>query len=131
MIGIDTNVLVRYIVQDDKAQATAASRLLESCTEAKPAYINLIVLCELSWVLKGAYDYDREMIANIIEQILLTDCFEVQLSESVWRALSCFRDGAADFADCMIGELNHHAEVKTTYTFDRKAARAGYFKLLG
>ena len=131
MIGIDTNILVRYIVQDDKTQSKLASDLIDNqCSEENLGYINLIVMCELVWVLERAYGYDKQLIAQVIEQILVTDVFEVQSSDTAWKALRDYRSGSANFSDFIIAHINKDAGVRKTYTFDKKAARNKLFALL-
>ena len=83
MIGLDTNVLVRYIVQDDPVQSSAATSLMESgCSPEEPGYVSLTVLVELVWVLDGAYNYDRSVVVSVIRQLLQTD----SLSTENWTA---------------------------------------------
>ena len=120
MTGLDTNVLVRYITQDNPLQSKAASKLIESHTVKNPLYINIIVLCETVWVLKCAYKHDKKSLADIIEQILTTDILIVEEEETVWTALNKYRKGKADFSDYLIGSLNASKKVAVTYTFDTK-----------
>lgn len=131
MIGIDTNVLIRYIVRDDQRQAEAATRLIESkCTPEDPGLINLIVLCELVWVLIRGYGYDRQMVARVVRRILFVQELRVSGAESAWRAIRLFEQGKADFADYLIGLSNQDEKAKATYTFDRTAAESDLFKVV-
>ena len=131
MIGIDTNVLVRYIVQDDPEQSHAATQFLEStCSSERPGWVCLVVLCELTWVLTRAYGYDRTTVAEVIDHLLSTAELEIEQSTVVWRSARDFREGVAEFADHLIGHLNAHFEVDYTITFDRKAAEHKQFRLL-
>lgn len=131
MIGLDTNVLVRYIMQDDEAQSRLASAVLENeCSEKNPGYINIIVICELVWVLERAYEYEKKLIAGVLEQILATESLEVQSSELVWKALRDYKTGQANFSDYLIAHLNDNAGTRMTYTFDKKAAKNKLFKRL-
>ena len=131
MIGIDTNVLVRYIVQDDSGQAKAATDFLETfCTLEQPGRICLVVLCELVWVLTRAYRYERDTVCQVVEQLLMAAELEVEQSSMAWRALRGYRVGPAEFADYIIAHLNESADVEYTITFDRKAARHPLFRLL-
>ena len=124
MIGFDTNVLVRYIVQDDPVQADAATRLIESrCTAQTPGYVSALVLMELVWVLTTAYRYEKPTIAAVIAQILRAAEFMVEDRDTVWAALRTCEARAAEFADCLIAARNHAHGVAETYTFDRRAAR--------
>ena len=123
MIGIDTNVLIRYLVQDDATQAKIASDFIESnCTAETPGFINHIVLCEIVWVLAGAYRQQRSDIANVIDCLLQVRQLEVENAPMVWKALNEYRDSIADFSDHLIAHKNLHAGCAATVTFDKKAA---------
>ena len=131
MIGLDTNILVRYIVQDNIRQAKRATELIESmCTADDPGFINLVVICEICWVLASGYKYDREIIASIIRNMLTSVELMVEESETVWRSLSAFEKGQAGLADYIIGSHNQTKHTTTTYTFDRKAAKHQSLTLL-
>ena len=131
MIGLDTNVLVRYITQDDPAQCKAAAHLLEkTCSEESPGHINLIVLCELVWVLEDVYAYSKAQIAGTLEHLLRSRELRVQSSERAWAAWRGYRAGRADFADVLIAAINDAEGCSVTYTFDKKASAAAGFKLL-
>ena len=128
MIGLDTNVLVRYIVQDDPGQADAAARLIEGrCTARSPGYVSVPVLVELVWVLAGAYRYDRTVVAAVIRQLLRTIELLVEDRDAAWSALREFESGTADFADCLIAHRNRARGCTQTFTFDRGAARGRHF----
>jgi len=132
VIGLDTNVLVRYIVQDDPKQARLATRYVEAnCTPKSPGRINVIVLCELAWVMGRGYGYDRKMIGAVIRRILSSPELLTDEDEAVWQALKFYERGSADFSDCLLGLLNHRAGASPTITFDRKAAKESFFELLG
>ncbi|MBT3375811.1 MAG: type II toxin-antitoxin system VapC family toxin [Lentisphaerae bacterium] len=131
MIGLDTNVLVRQIVQDDEDQAALAGELIEDrCTAASPGHIPLIVLCELVWVLNSAYRYSRSQITLALRQVLVTDCFDVEQHALAWGALADYAGRNVDYADCVIARLNRDSGSHTTFTFDKKAARLERFTLL-
>ena len=131
MIGLDTNVLVRYFVQDDPAQARRATELIETeCTAAQPGLISSIVLCELVWVFESAYLYEKALICEVLERLLITAEFEVEAAFEAGSALKEFQTGSADFADCLIQHLNHSRGCDYTVTFDRKAAKNRYAQLL-
>ena len=131
MKGIDTNVLVRYIVQDDLAQSKLATHFMErECSTETPAFINGMVICELVWVLESAYGYSRQEIANTIEQILRTREFHLHEPEILWQSLWGYQHKGADFADHYIANINKHAGCEYTVTFDKKAARVEHFKQL-
>ena len=131
MKALDTNVLVRYLVQDDPQQSRlAADYILTHCTEETPAYIHHVVLCELVWVLESAYGYERELGADVVEKIFRTREFYIDAMSVAWAALHCYRDRKTDFADGMIGMGNHFAGCDKTATFDKKAAKLDVFEEL-
>ena len=124
MIGLDTNVLVRFLLQDDPAQAAIVNRFLEgSCTPDEPCVVNRATLCELVWVLTSAYKYRRPQIAQVLDLILRTNRLEVENAAEARAALHLFRNGRADFADCLVGVTNRSLGCRATITFDRDAAR--------
>ena len=132
MIGIDTNVIVRYIVQDDPKQAKAATKLIEqSCSPDNPGFINHIVMCEIVWVLKRNYKLDKASICQVIEQIIRTDRIVIEDIQLVWKALETFKETKADFADCLLGQRNLQAGCGYTATLDDAApVTTGYKHLL-
>ena len=131
MIGLDTNVLARYIVQDDAEQAHAATRLIEgTCTERSPGHVSVLVLVELVWVLTTAYGYAGSDVARVILQLLRTTEFNIEDSDAVWAALRETETGTADFADYLIAQRNRAAGCTSTYTFDRRAARGRHFAMV-
>jgi predicted nucleic-acid-binding protein len=124
MTGIDTNVLVRYITRDHPEQHRAAKRHLESsCTQEGPGYVNIVVLCELAWVLRSAYDASQEEVAQVVDQLLRTRQLQIQQRDRVRAALTEYEESAAGFADCLIGQLNQEAGTEETVTFDQSAAQ--------
>jgi len=129
--GLDTNVLARYITQDDPAQSAQAAKLIERRFDRDhPAHIHMLVLCELVWVLSSAYGFDRSQIVRVLRQILLTDCFRVHDHAVAWEAMIDYSRGNADYADYVIGRGNRECGVETTLTFDKKAAASPHFTLL-
>ena len=131
MIGLDTNVLVRYLTQDDPEQAARANDLVEtSCTRHEPGRICLVVLCELTWVLAGAYGYEKRLVVQVLEHILASRELSVENEDIARSALAAFRQGTADFADYVIVFSNRSAGCEATYSFDRKLARHDSVRLL-
>lgn len=132
MKGIDTNVLVRYLVQDNPVQSREATHFLEKeCSVEEPVFINGIVLCELVWVLETAYEYSRQIVAPIIDKILRTKQFNIDKPDIVLKSLQGYQHDGADFADHYIANLNGKKGCEFTYTFDKKASQLNHFKLLG
>lgn len=116
MTGLDTNVLVRYLLADDAAQAARAARELERDDRF---LIDGIVLCEFVWVLEAGYGFSRGDIAGVLDRILATAQFEIEGKDLVMAALADFRRSTADFSDCLVGRRNRSAGVMHTVTFDR------------
>ena len=132
MIGLDTNVVIRYLVQDDKKQSTAATRFIEkSLSTDAPGYINHICLCEIVWVLQRCYGVAKPQVREIIEGLLTTKQFYVENVEVTWKALRAFDANSADFCDALIAQVNIHRGCEYTVTFDKKAASLPGFDLLG
>lgn len=129
MIGLDTNVLVRYLVQDDPTQTRQANALIDRAAAHETAmFINHVVMCELAWVLGRGYGYARPALAEVIEKILLGRQFEIEKKDLVWAALANFKSSKADFSDCLIGVINELAGCESTLTFDRSAVSLRVFK---
>ena len=132
MRGLDTNLLIRVLTKDDPDQCLAAVRLLrEAELRGQPLYLNVIVLCELVWTLRGKrYRYSREEIAGALTTLVQGGVFLVQHYEQVKKAIDRYRRGPADFADYLIGHLNEQAGCKSTVTFDRQLASEAGFSAL-
>jgi predicted nucleic-acid-binding protein len=123
MIGLDTNVLVRYIMQDDAKQSPKASKLIESLDSDNPGYISLVSVVELYWVLTLGYALTGQQVAQALEAILRTKAFMVERADQVLRALRVFESGKADFADCLIERSASSAGCGQTMTFDVGASK--------
>lgn len=130
MIGIDTNVLVRYIVQDDELQAAIATESIEACSIGTPGWISAIVLCETVWVLSRAYGYEKTTIQSVLQRIFLASELIVEQQEQGWSALRDFASGDADFSDYLIAHMNQASGCEYTITFDKKASNHRLFRLL-
>ena len=131
MIGIDTNVLVRYLTQDDLSQARRVDTFLaEAVDRGTRLHVDDIVLCETVWVLGAAYRMNKATIVATLERILSTSIFSLDDRELVNGALNDFREGAADFADYMIGRRNDRSGSEHTVTFDRSLRDRDRFELL-
>lgn len=131
MIGLDTNVLVRYVVQDEPRQSAAATRLMEKTLSAEnPGFVAVVTLCEIAWVLAECYDADRQRIRAVIEGLLGTKQIVVESPELVWKAVRAWQGSSADLSDALIGEIAAAAGADKVVTFDKAAARLGRFELL-
>lgn len=128
MIGLDTNVLVRFFVADDRAQSERAKRFIESrCTIDDPGFVDRVALCEMVWVLSSGYGYGRAEIARVVDALLASRDIVLEDHEAVRGALRAFERGVADFSDALIGLINRARGCEATATFDRKAARLDSF----
>lgn len=131
MIGLDTNLVVRFLVQDDAAQAALASEVFGSLSAARPGFIGSVVLAEISWVLARAYKAGREEIAAAIEGLLRSEEIIIENTEAAYRALAVFRDGRdVEFTDALIAETARLAGASETLTFDRRAASESAMRLV-
>ena len=131
MIGLDTNVLVRYLTHDDPAQYAKAAAFISAAVERGDQFlVNTPVLCELVWVLGTAYEYSREEIAGALEQLFATAQFDVERLDDARHALSDFRTTKADFGDALIGRINRSLGAEHTVTFDRDLKGIETFRVL-
>lgn len=130
MLSLDTNLLVRYITQDGDEATAVTEHLERECSQVRPGFICLLVLCELVWVLRRAYKYDRPGVVAILEGLLSTAEFEVEHASLAWRALTDYRAGSADFSDYLIGQVSHKYDACPVHTLDRKAAKHANFVLV-
>ena len=130
MIGLDTNILVRYLTQDDPVQSRKATEIIEGeLTEENPGFISIVAIVETVWVLDRAYNLSSHKIAAVLERILQIDVLVVENEQEVFTAMVALKHGRGSFADGMIGTLAEKAGCSYTLTFDRRAARLAAFKL--
>jgi len=130
VIGLDTNILLRAVTQDDAVQTPIARALIGSLDESNPGYVNIVVLAEFIWNLRNRYKYEREAINEAIESMLQSAAFVVSDRDAVNAALSRCRDEGLQFADAIISELNCAAVCTTTMTFDRLSSKRAAFTRL-
>lgn len=125
MIGLDTNVFVRYLVQDDVVQSNLANRLIEEAVAAeKILWICQITLCETIWVLKKCYKLSNNEISHILQEILLIPQIKIENESVIASAIKDFEmNNNVGFSDCLIGRQNAHNGCEITYTFDKAAAK--------
>ena len=134
MIGLDTNVLVRYLTQDDAKQAALATRLIEEkLTVAEQGFISLVVVAELCWVLGSLFDATTDELVATMEDLLNTPRFYIEKREVLQAAIGRFKRASSrkeGFADALIAEIAAGAGCKATMTFDKAAVRAAGMTLL-
>ena len=131
MIGLDTNVVVRFLTRDDEIQFKGAQSAIQAARRAQePLFIGIPVLLETVWVLQRAYGVDRRAVATTIHGLLESSDLILENEALVETALDAFQTGSADFADYVIGLGNLAAGCRNTLTFDDRAARFAAFKLV-
>jgi predicted nucleic-acid-binding protein len=130
MIGLDTNVIVRYVMQDDPKQSQKATRLIEALSADAPGFVPLVVIVELVWVLTSCYDLKRDQVVEVLGGTLRTKEFMVDRAEQVAQALRVYKTGSADFADCLIERGATSAGCEKTMTFDSSAAKSAGMTLI-
>lgn len=131
MIGLDTNLLVRYLTRDDAPQYAKAKALIDKTTARGDGFvINTVVLCEVAWVLRAAYGYSRDEITDALEQILTTEQFVIENGDEARQAVADCRATNAGFADAFIGRINRTLGAEHTATFDRDLVSLETFHVL-
>ncbi len=131
MIGLDTNVLIRYLTQDDPAQSARATEILERrLTLKNPGFVSIVAMVETVWVLDRAYGLTAQEIATAVERLLQVEVLEVENEQEVFTAMVALKQGSGSFADALIAELGGRAGCTHTLTFDQKALRLPGFELV-
>lgn len=130
MIGLDTNILVRYLTQDDPIQSAKAREVVERrLTEEKPGFVSIVAMVETVRVLERAYRLRPHEIVGAVERMLQTDVLVVENEQEVFTALIALKEGQGSFADAVIAALGARVSCSSTLTFDRKALRLPGFEL--
>jgi predicted nucleic-acid-binding protein len=130
MIGLDTNVIVRFLTHDDPVQTVAAVKVMGSLSQQSPGFLSLVVVVELVWVLEVSYRFRKHEIEKVLETLLRSKELVVDRAEIVAQALPRFKVSNADFADCLVERCGHAAECQYTVTFERNAAVGAGMRLL-
>lgn len=123
MIGLDTNVLVRVLVPDSATETKAALEFLARRSSEDPAFVGVVVLVELVWVLKRSYGFAPEAVFTALESLLDSANIVIEAADSVQLAVAQALRLRADIADCLIAAIAVDAGCSTTVTFDRTAAK--------
>jgi len=124
MPALDTNVLVRYVVQDDPLQFAAAKRLVRQClADGRSIFVPVTVALELEWVLRASYGYGKNDVLQVLSHLLSAEELTFESERALEVALQLFREGAADFADCLHIALATQAGEQPLWTFDKRAAK--------
>jgi len=131
MHALDTNALVRFLVNDDTKQATRVKNIFETAEKDGSVFIiTLAVVLELLWVLAAVYDRSRASILTALEELTLLPILRFEKPDLVQQLIILGRSTAIDLPDILIGLSARHLECVTTLTFDRKAAKSSLFELL-
>jgi predicted nucleic-acid-binding protein len=128
MLGVDTNVLVRFLVRDDEDQFERAQKLIKlEIAAGRHVFVSLLVLLETEWVLRSRYSLQKNLIIEAISRLL--DAADVRFEDepAIEEALFIWKDATADFADCLIGAKNRRLGCRATATFDTKASKLSVF----
>ena len=131
MIGLDTNVVVRYLAQDDPVQSAKATQIFERrLTEQVPGFISLVTMVETVWVLDTVYGLTAREIAQAVERMLQADTLLIQNEQEVFTAVVSLKSGRGSFADALVVAMGAWAGCGSTLTFDRKAGRIQGFEVV-
>ena len=131
MKALDTNILARYLRDDDPAQSRRAAHFIQQAVrQNEPLFVNHVVLCELVWILSSVYEHRKEELVNMIEAVLLTGQFQLEDKSSIELALEDYKKSKADFSDCLIGRRNRASGCKTTLSFDRRLKSLETFEVI-
>lgn len=131
MIGLDTNILVRHLAQDDPVQSPKATEVIErGLTPDRPGFVSIVAMVEIAWVLDRAYGLAAQRIAAAIEQMLQAETLVIECEQEVFTAAIALKEGRGSFADALIAALGAKAGCSHTLTFGRKAARLPGFRLV-
>jgi predicted nucleic-acid-binding protein len=131
MIGLDTNVILRYLLQDDPKQTRQVNQISDrQLSEDNMGFISLVTVLEIVWVLRSLLKQNPSQIASHLENLLTADSLEVQNEQQVFDAVFALKRGTGEFEDVLIGALNAWAGCSNTVTFDRKAARLRRFRAI-
>ena len=124
MLGVDTNVLVRFLVRDDEPQFEKARKLIKREVAAgRSVFVSQLVLLETEWVLRSRYSLPKNLIIETISSLLDATDVQIEDESAIEEALFSWRDANVDFADCLIGARNRRLGCRATATFDVKASK--------
>ena len=131
MIGLDTNVVLRYLLQDDPKQTRRANEIIDGrLSEREPGFLSLACVLEIVWALRSLLRQDAVEIAMHLEHLLAADSLVIQNEQQVFEAAFALKRGTGEFEDALIGALNAWAGCERTLTFDRRAGRLPGFEVI-
>lgn len=123
MIGVDTNVLMRYLVQDDEAQHRRAVAVMDARTADEPVYLSWVTLLETTWLLRRKYGMPRGELLRAVTSLLVDKTVVIQEGDLVAAAVELASSSRTELADALVAVAGHRAGCQWTYTFDQQAAR--------
>jgi predicted nucleic-acid-binding protein len=131
MIGLDTNVLIRYLTQDDPVQSAKATEIIERRLSPKnPGFVSVVAMVEIVWVLDRAYSQTAQEISTAVERLLQVEVLAIENEQEVFTAMVALKQGRGSFSDALIAELGVRAGCARTLTFDQKALRLPGFEIV-
>jgi len=131
MIALDTNVLVRYIAQDDSVQSPQATQIIENAlSREEGVFIPVVVLCETVWVLRGYYKLAKQRIIHVLDAIITEKGFELEARVEIAKALADYRHHPGDFTDYVIGHISRHHRCSMVFTFDHGLRTSPLFRFI-
>lgn len=129
MIGLDTNIIVRYLAQDDPIQSAQATEIFErQLTTQNPGFVSIVAMVETVWVLDRGYGLPKDEIAAAVERMLQTDVLVVEYEQQVFTAMIVLKEGRGSFSDGIIAALGAKAGCSYTLSFDQRALRMPGFQ---
>lgn len=131
MPAVDTNVLVRWLIDDDPVQTAHAQKLFDAARTSQSLFVPITVTLELEWVLRSRYLFEKTTVLATYNSLLDTHELEFQDEAAIEHALHRYRSGAAEFADCLHAGLGAVAQRMPLLTFDAKAARLSGVQRVG
>ena len=131
MKALDTNVLVRFLVRDDKKQAEIVYRLFKRAeSKNEPFFVPLLVVLETIWVLESVYEIPREEIRASLQKLLLMPILLFEAQSALQRTLSSAQTNKIDLADLLIAHSAKFSNCDGVLTFDKKASKFALFEQL-
>ena len=131
MIGLDTNILIRYLTQDDRVQSAKATEILERrLTPNNPGFVSVVAMVEIVWVLDRSYGLTSQEIAATVERLLQVEVLTIEHEQEVFTAMVALKQKRGSFADALIAQLGARAGCTRTLTFDQKAGRLPGFEIV-
>lgn len=132
MPALDTDVLIRYVVQDDEVQLADGRRLIHKCvSDGRTLFVPVTVTLEVEWVLRASFQYSKDEVVEALASLFSVAELSFESERPLEVALQLYRNSPADFADCLHIALVAQAGEAPLWTFDRRAARVGGARMMG